>query len=221
MYILIQYLFKSYFEDEMDFRRARTQEQFNQRRDEIIKCCDEILSQEGIEAITLQAITKKTTLNRSSIYNYFSTKEEILLQILVIELRKWVTQLSEKTYESKEEFIKFFSQSLSTRKKMLDLLGILNTKLEPHASLQSLITFKQDSYEVFKDLEKILIVFCKTKEMSRDVIFSMFSLIAGLYSFCNPTQKQIQASKDFSHYFQTPPFEAMCAKSMELLLFKF
>lgn len=205
----------------MDFRRARTQEQLNQRRDEIIACCDEILTQEGIDAITLQAIAKKTTLNRSSIYNYFHTKEEILLQILVIELKHWIMQLKEQNYQDKQEFIEFFTQSLSQRKKMLDLLGILNTELERHCSLESLIIFKQDSYEVFKHLEEILIVFCKSKEASRDVIFSMFSLIAGLHSFCNPTQKQIQASKDFALYFQTPPFEVMCAKGMELLLFKF
>lgn len=210
MYILIQYLFKSYFEDKMDFRRARTQEQFNQRRDEIIKCCDEILSQEGIEAITLQAIAKKTTLNRSSIYNYFSTKEEILLQILIIELRKWVMYLKNQTYKNKEEFIEFFSQSLGTRRKMLDLLGILNIELENHASSQFLFAFKQDSDEVFGHLEDIFIVFCKTKEATKDVIFSIFSLIAGLYSL-----------KNSANFFQTPPFEAMCAKSMELLLFKF
>lgn len=207
---MIQYSFKSHFEDKMNFRRARTQEQFNQRRDEIIACCDEILSQEGIDAITLQAIAKKTTLNRSSIYNYFSTKEEILLQILVMELRDWVMYLKKQTYKNKEEFIHLFSQSLSPRKKMLDLLGILNTELEHHASSQFLLTFRQDSNEVFGHLEDIFIVFCKTKEATKDVIFSIFSLIAGLYSL-----------KNSANFFQTPSFETMCAKSMELLLFKF
>lgn len=52
------------------------------RRDEIIAACEKLYKTVSFKNITLKDIGKATTFTRTSIYNYFQTKEEIFLALL-------------------------------------------------------------------------------------------------------------------------------------------
>ena len=54
----------------------------NARKEEIINACEKLYKTKSFKEITLKDISNETSFTRTSIYNYFHTKEEIFLAIL-------------------------------------------------------------------------------------------------------------------------------------------
>ena len=75
--------------DAMEFKRARTEEQVMDRRKEILRACSEMYGREGFDGVTVKTIAERTSFSRPSIYNYYQTKEEILLDLLKQEYLEW------------------------------------------------------------------------------------------------------------------------------------
>ena len=61
---------------------AGSEARTNARKEEIINACEELYQTVSFKDITLKDIAAKTTFSRTSIYNYFQTKEEIFLALL-------------------------------------------------------------------------------------------------------------------------------------------
>ena len=76
-------------------------ERTNARKEEIINACEKLYHTMSFKEITLKEISRETTFSRTSIYNYFQTKEEIFLALLKREYDSWIEQLCE-AMESKE-----------------------------------------------------------------------------------------------------------------------
>ena len=51
------------------------------RKDEIVKAVEKLYQSVNFKDITLKEIAELTTFTRTSIYNYFQTKEEIFLTL--------------------------------------------------------------------------------------------------------------------------------------------
>ena len=69
------------------------------RKKEIIDACETIYKAKGFYGVTIKEISTRTSFTRPSIYNYFETKDEILLALLVREYEK----LNEDLQRVKEE----------------------------------------------------------------------------------------------------------------------
>ena len=54
----------------------------NARKEEIIAACRELYENRSFKDITLKEIGQRTSFTRTSIYNYYETKEEIFLALL-------------------------------------------------------------------------------------------------------------------------------------------
>src|SRR5699024_12227404 len=65
------------------------------RKEEIIDACAALYETMGIKDITIRDIGAKTSFTRTSIYNYFQTKEEIFLALLQREHEIWIKDLKE------------------------------------------------------------------------------------------------------------------------------
>lgn len=66
-----------------------TAAQTNARRDEIINACAKLYETTCFKELTLKDMAKATSFTRTSIYNYFQTKEEIFLALLEREYALW------------------------------------------------------------------------------------------------------------------------------------
>ena len=64
------------------------------RRDEIVDACAQLYQTLPFKKITLGVIGEKTSFSRTSIYNYFQTKEEIFLALLEREYAAWADDLA-------------------------------------------------------------------------------------------------------------------------------
>lgn len=73
---------------------AGSVERTNARREEILNACEKLYATTNFKDITLKEIGKGTTFTRSSIYNYFHTKEEIFWGLLKREYDLWISALN-------------------------------------------------------------------------------------------------------------------------------
>ena len=90
------------------------------RKEEIINACDKLYETNTLKDITMKRIGEETTFSRTSIYNYFQTKEEIFLALLKREYDKWIDALNE-IYEqnsklTKENFAEKLTHTIEKRK---------------------------------------------------------------------------------------------------------
>ena len=65
------------------------------RREEIVQACARLYETRSFREITLKEIGEQTTFTRTSIYNYFQTKEEIFLALLAREHDAWAADMED------------------------------------------------------------------------------------------------------------------------------
>lgn len=66
-----------------------SEELTNARKAEIVNACAVLYETRSFKEITLKEIGEKTSFTRTSIYNYFQTKEEIFLALFQREYEAW------------------------------------------------------------------------------------------------------------------------------------
>lgn len=131
----------------MDFERARSDEQKQERINEILGAVERLLESADYENITLADIAKEASFTRSNLYKYFTTKEDIFLRYISYKVSLWadgvITMLVQNPEASAEKFCELWTDSLMGARKELDLLPLLYTLLEKKASETGLVEFKK------------------------------------------------------------------------------
>ena len=169
------------------------------RKEEIITACAELYKAMSFKDITIKEIGKATSLTRTSIYNYFQTKEEIFLALLQREYELWNGRLKEiragHEEMTREEFADALAHSLEERKNLLKIMSMNHYDMEENSRIEHLIEFKvvygQSLAEVRNCLDKFF------PEMpvqdKQDFIFSFFPFMFGIYPYTVVTEKQREA----------------------------
>lgn len=208
----------------MDFIRARTEEQIASRKKEIISACDILYSRYGYEGVHFKAISAVTSCKRSTIYSYYKTKDEVLLDLLKREMLAWKSAMEKEINASdsmtKEQFSAFLAESTAARHKMLRLLSILTTCIENQCRLEKVACFKKDCGDAFTVIRESLEKYFPSAAACEKTFFMiMFSAyIHGLYTLAYPTQKQIDAMKLAGREYVPVDFRATLYKAVLLLL---
>ena len=106
----------------------------NARREEIINACEKLYKTMSFKEITMKEIGNMTSFTRTSIYNYFQTKEEIFLALLKREYEWWTASLREMieqhTAMTKDEFSDMLARSLEKREQLLKILSMNHYDME-------------------------------------------------------------------------------------------
>ena len=113
----------------------------NARKEEIINACAKLYTTMNFKDITLKQISLETTFTRTSIYNYFQTKEEIFLALFQREYDLWtadIRQIFEK-YEmmTVDEFASALAHTLEKRECLLKLLSMNHYDMESRSRLDN------------------------------------------------------------------------------------
>ena len=116
------------------------------RREEIINACEKLYEKENFKEITMKRIGEETTFSRTSIYNYFHTKEEIFLALFKKEYENWIKDLEELYSENeeltKENFADKLAKTIEKRTNLLKLLSMNMYDMEENSRIEELIKFK-------------------------------------------------------------------------------
>lgn len=169
------------------------------RREEIINACEELYKKENFKDITLKQIGEKTTFSRTSIYNYFQTKEEIFLALFQREYEKWIEDLN-KIYEKNEklmteELANKLAHTIEKRPTLLKLLAMNLYDMEDNSKMEALVEFKQAYGDSIKAVKRCLDKFVTNmnEEEKTNFIFSFFLFMYGIYPYAVITAKQKEA----------------------------
>lgn len=169
------------------------------RREEIINACEELYKKENFKDITLKQIGEKTTFSRTSIYNYFQTKEEIFLALFQREYEKWIEDLN-KIYEKNErlmieELANKLAHTIEKRPTLLKLLAMNLYDMEDNSKMEALVEFKQAYGNSIKAVKRCLDKFVTNmnEEEKTNFTFSFFPFMYGIYPYAVVTAKQKEA----------------------------
>jgi Transcriptional regulator len=194
------------------------------RKEEIITACAELYKTMSFKEITIKEIGNATSFTRTSIYNYFQTKEEIFLALLQREYELWIDGLKQIQTEhekmTKMEFADALARSLEERHNLLKIMSMNHYDMEENSRIERLIEFKvvygQSLTEVRNCLDKF---FSDMKVQDKqDFIFSFFPFMFGIYPYTVVTEKQKEAMAQAKvNYVYMSIYEITCAEVKKLL----
>ena len=166
------------------------------RREEIINACESLYQTMSFKDITLKEIGRVTSFTRTSIYNYFQTKEEIFLALYEREYDRWneeLTSILEENEElSREELADRIARSIEHREQLLKLLSMNNYDMEANSRPERLTAFKVAYGESLKNMRSLLVKFCPemSEEEIRNLTYVFFPFMFGIYPYTSVTDKQ-------------------------------
>ena len=171
------------------------------RKEEIINACEKLYESNNFKDITIKSIGEETTFSRTSIYNYFQTKEEIFLALLKREYERWIDDLNgmyeENSELEKEEFADKLASTVAKRKNLLKLLSMNMYDMEENSRMEELVEFKRAYGIAIKTVRKCVDKFFSklSNEEKDEFIFLFFPLMYGIYPYAEVTKKQKEAMK--------------------------
>ena len=171
----------------------------NARKEEIINACEELYKSKSFKEISLKDIGNATSFTRTSIYNYFQTKEEIFLALLQREYELWIVDLNKIIEEnaklSKDEFADKLAISLEKREQLLKIMSMNHYDMESSSRPEQLAEFKvaygESLHTVMRCLEKYFPYMSVSEK--QDFIYSFFPFMFGIYPYTVVNDKQRSA----------------------------
>ena len=174
----------------------------NARREEILAACRKLYESLSFREITLKEIGQQTSFTRTSIYNYFETKEEIFLALFQREYELFAEELDalcrQKAALSLDELAAELAHALDNRPLMLKLLSMNLYDMEANSRMERLVEFKT-AYGASKDaLDRCLVRFLPGlgEEGRQTFLYAFLPFVYGLYPYTVVTDKQRQAMEE-------------------------
>lgn len=166
------------------------------RKEEIIQACAKLNETMNFKEITIKEIGAATSFTRTSIYNYFETKEEIFLALLQREYELWVEAMTAVTEQNetmtREELAQTLARTLTDRPRLLRLLSMNLYDMEANSRPERLAEFKiafgSSMNAVNRMLQKYLPDMDEVNR--RELLYSFFPFIYGIYPYTAVSEKQ-------------------------------
>ncbi len=166
------------------------------RREEIINACEKLYQTMSFKEITIKEIGNATSFTRTSIYNYFQTKEEIFLALLKREYELWSASLKDAMdwveAMSKDDFAKMMANSLSDREQLLKIMSMNHYDMETGSRPEHLRDFKVAYGESIRTVRAALDKYFPdmAAQQKQDFIYTFFPFMFGIYPYTYVTEKQ-------------------------------
>ena len=172
------------------------------RKEEIISACRKLYETMSFKDITLKEIGQQTSFTRTSIYNYFETKEEIFLALFAQEYELFAKDLDglreQREMLSPDELSSELAHALEHRPLMLKLLSMNLYDMEDNSRMERLVEFKKAYGESSAAVDRCLKKFVPglTEENRQTFLYAFLPFVYGLYPYTVVTEKQRLAMKE-------------------------
>ena len=194
------------------------------RREEIIAACRKIYETVSFKDITLKEIGLLTSFTRTSIYNYFETKEEIFLALFQQEYELFARELDElcaaEETLTRDALASALARALERRPLMLKLLSMNLYDMEANSRMERLVEFKAAYGESKEALDRCLAKFVPGlgEEGRRTFLYAFLPFVYGLYPYTVVTEKQREAMREAGiDYVYMSTYEMACTFIRTLL----
>ncbi|OJH34156.1 TetR/AcrR family transcriptional regulator [Cystobacter ferrugineus] len=129
------------------FVRARKPEEKEVRRQAILKAAREMLGEVETSELSLNELARRSGVSKPNIYRYFESREEVLLQVWIEEVREFGEQLrrSLATIEvgDSRAVASAIVAGFGTRPILCELTSICASVLERNLSADAIVNVKQ------------------------------------------------------------------------------
>lgn len=136
--------------------RARSDRAKQRRRHEILSAAEQLLRADGFDALTMNRLAIECGLAKGTLYLYFATREELLLNLYTDLNTAWMDRFLalERTCGAADyhEVCSRFYQSFALDNLLVDLAARSATMLEPHVPQTAWIAAKQAQSKVARRL---------------------------------------------------------------------
>ncbi len=169
------------------------------RKQEIIDACKTLYEKMSFKEITIKEIGKVTSFTRTSIYNYFQTKEEIFLALLQQEYEILCSDMEQiyNKYDklSVEDFAKEMALIFDKRQILLKIVSMNHYDMESCSRIENIIEFKVVFGRTIKSMAECLKKFFPQSSKTKidNFIYAFFPFLFGVYPYTAVTEKQKQA----------------------------
>ena len=135
-----------------EFRKGRSRNRSEMKREEILDVCYELYSKNGPQAVNFGTVSEMTSLTRPALYRYYGCREDMLLDLLKRRFSIWseavLAALDSEKNCSREGFCRIISEYADRNETLFALLSD-QQRLE-----------KGCSDEMMRDLSETTVSFC-------------------------------------------------------------
>lgn len=172
-------------------KKACTKEQIKERKDEIVLAVNIMFDTMDYQDISMKTISENISIARSSLYCYYKTKEEIMLDILKDEYISFIEELTE-VFNINDDLANKVTDVFLNHKRLLKIISNHLIDIETHCSLEKLIEFKSHFVSRFSNfLLSIKNSFPNSNEqMTLSLYNSIIMLTHSLYPMIEPNPNQ-------------------------------
>lgn len=166
------------------------------RREEIIAACAQLNETMSFREITIKEIGAATSFTRTSIYNYFETKEEIFLALLQKEYELWVDAMNavmeQNETMTRSEIADTLARTLTDRPRLLRLLSMNLFDMEANSRAERLAEFKVAFGTSLDTVTRMLEKYVPEMDAParQEFLYAFFPFIYGIYPYTSVTEKQ-------------------------------
>ncbi len=192
--------------EDQTYRRARTQEQKNQRLDDILDTTESILDEGSYHDVTLSAIAEKVGCSRANLSHYVRSKEEILLLLYIRSLKGILEDmrgidpgaLDVSSMGNLKNAAAILATVLSSQRDFGRLGALLPSIIETNVSLERLIQCKHEITTLMTEGSDLLVecgLFDDPADSAR-FLLDLANHVSGLYPAPHPLPIQRAACKE-------------------------
>ncbi|MBQ5471226.1 MAG: TetR family transcriptional regulator [Treponema sp.] len=183
-----------------DYKRARTEEQKEERMSQIKNTADELFKSMPYTEITLSTIAEKLNWSRANLYKYVTTKEEIYLEIeqdrMTEYLDSLLTVFPEGCKFSPETAAEIWAAQVVSHEDYFRYVSFLLTIIERNVTVERLTVFKKTYYDRAFILQKRLSFALGISKDQADTLFlSIMNYGASYFTNCQKNPLIVQALK--------------------------
>lgn len=191
------------------------------RKEEIVNACEKLYQTMSFKDITIKDIGNVTSFTRTSIYNYFQTKEEIFLALMQREYERWTEEMNTLARDNctmtVSDFAAAVAHSLENHEQLLKLLAMNHYDMEDNSRPERLTEFKT-AYAGSLDSVKACVRKFFPAADCESFIFVFFPFLFGVYPYSVATEKQLTAMREAKMNFKMHSiYEIIYSCIMQLL----
>lgn len=153
----------------MTFQRARSEDQREIRRQEILDTASSMLREMPVAAISLNELSRRVGLAKSNVLRYFESREAILLELFIEAWNEWLSVLPQlfaagitphaTVRQRGDQVAHLIAQSLITREVFCDLFSSHASVLEYNISGEVAARFKRAALANVGELAELFVVY--------------------------------------------------------------
>ena len=194
------------------------------RKNEILDACEKRYRTQGFYGVNIKEISSELSMTRPAVYNYFQTKEEILLGLLIREFSVWTDELSAVLQQMKKcirgQLAELLADTLADKDIMLRILNMNLYEIEQNSRIERLAEFKKlymRSIELLSDILRRYRTDISDEDCT-DFCNCFNAFLIGVYPFSHHTEKQKEAMKLVGMQIVEPNIHEMVYKCLVRLI---